>query len=90
MIVLIMKILKNKTIRKRKENYNIEMIYYNEKNKRIAETRRIGANLVKTKYLMYLADDDMLVCLNEKNFKKILENTQILEINIIVWWQDLL
>ena len=61
---------KIRQLEKRKENYNIEMIYYNEKNKRIAETRRIGANLVKTKYLMYLADDDMLVCLNEKKFQE--------------------
>jgi len=61
---------KIRQLEKRKENYNIEMIYYNEKNKGIAETRRIGANLVKTKYLMSLDDDDMVVCLNEKKFQE--------------------
>ena len=61
---------KIRQLEKRKEDYNIEMIYYNEKNKRIAETRCIGANLVKTNYLMNLDDDDIVVCLNEKKFQE--------------------
>jgi len=61
---------KIRQLEKRKEEFGIEMIYYNEKNKGIAETRRLGANLVKTKYMMYLDDDDILVCLDNEKFMR--------------------
>ncbi len=61
---------KIKQLEKRKEEFGIEMIYYNEKNEGLAINRRKGAELVKTDYLMILDDDDIVVCLDEKKFQE--------------------